>query len=296
MQFLQQFIEDHYIGTERTSLVKLLKKYELYPILDQILSVHKSGLTFHNSLPAEQAMTIASSYASMALTAINLKIGSINHQEERTIIKKAIAQMGLRLYLSFIRQFPEEMIEITAQMKNSLPEICAAMGYDYNEFKEHVNVEQLEIVIREISGMSSVNVKLLPRPKQQRIQWREKGQLAYLTHELKIRNWIRKKNEWMNFLDANKTPGIVHWNEKHKAELAYLLYSLYQNDFISPTGTKGYFTIAEEFLRDYSGRRFTKKALKKLSSKITCDMEKYQEITNVVNKILQKIQRKTGDD
>ena len=150
MQLLEEFIDQHYIGYERTEVLELLNKYELDTILDQLLIAHKHALMVAGSLTPEQVMPLASSYSNMALAAIKSKTGLINQGDEKKTIMRAIVQMGLRLYLSFVRQFPEEMIEIMAEIKESLPTICQAIHYDYNEFKQHFNIEQIEIVIKDV--------------------------------------------------------------------------------------------------------------------------------------------------
>lgn len=293
MSLLQKFIELHYIGSEQKDLVDMLNKYDLPPILEQVLSAHHSSLALANNLPFDKILPFASSHATLALTTIKLKLDTIQDAEEIKKLKKGLTQMGIRLYLSFIRQFPNDMLAITRLVKDSLPSLIEALGYDKRELDENFNVEQFEIVISEITGERFANeikpVKI-DRPGY-RLRWNEKGRLDYLSDEMKARNWIKKKNEWNNLLDSSKTPGAVQCNEKYKAQIVHLLYSLRKNGYVTMQGTKGYFSIAENHFTDYSGRPFPKNSLKRLSSKINEQAEKYKLILVEVEEVMKKISR-----
>jgi len=292
VKLLLNFIDNHYIGSERTELISLLDSFKLTSILDNVLSFHQNTLKVGTALSTDKVMPIATDYAQMALTAIKLKLSNEESSDKLIEVRKALIQLGLRLYVSFIRQFPDEMLEITSALKNSLPGICQSIGFDYGEINQHFNIEQLEVVIKQISGEAYADMRPISKRRSTRLEWRSEAQLDFLAHELKMKNWIKKKSEWISFLDAKRVPSIFHWNEKKKSELAYLLYALYTGGFIKPTGTKGYFAIAEVYARDYSGKKFAKRSLTKLSSKINTKMEEHIDLKKIVNDLIRHVKPK----
>lgn len=81
----------------------------------------------------------------------------------------------------------------------------------------------------------------------------------------------------------------VHWDMNNKYELAHLLYSLKEKDFIRIIHNKGYFTIAESHIVGNKGEVLKKNSLKKISSKINTDPTKYLDIIRQVNEVMEKL-------
>lgn len=147
-------------------------------------------------------------------------------------------------------------------------------------FKERVKEDTL--ALNPFNRLKKVRIK----PS---LKWTGKGNLDFLTYELKKRNWIKSRNNF-NFLFKDNVSDIkVLWHSRYKYELAYLLFKLKEEGFIQPVNSKGYFRIAEKQIVDFSGNPFRKNSLKKISSKISSDTERYADITKEVNNVIKKL-------
>jgi len=292
MNLLDEFIDQHYIGSERDELAGLLNKYELDVVLANVVNTYeKELLKGHANL-----LPMAASFASTSLIAINQKMPLIVDSEEKQKVKKAVSGMSIRLFLGFIRQFPDEALSVASDLANSLRITCSVMGYDYTDLQLYFNPDQLRFLIQDISGgNAAASIHKVTGETKRRLEWTGKGVLDYLSHEMKNRKWIEKKVQWTNFLDPGKEPVMVLCCPDHKAHVAHLLFSLYREKYIRPKGTRGYFAIAQIYLRDYSNQPFARNALKKLSSNIILAPDKFADVIEDVKEVMGAINFKPKD-
>ena len=291
--FYLRFIDEHYIGAEKDELLGLLETHGLTEVLDKVVAGHEKGLMIKGAQGVGKVAPWLSSFASTTLIAINQRIGTVTDPAEKAKIKTMASGLALRLFLSLVRQFPDEIIEALPTIESTLLNTCQMMGYDYDDLKTYFNPEQIRFLVREISGASYATMKPLPQYSYKRLVWTEKENLNLLSYELKKRDWIRSKKQWFDFLDKNRIPQKVACNENFKCHLAYLLFVLYEGGYIQPKGSKGYFTIAEACFEDYSNRAFAKDSLKKLSYKVNGDRAKHADVIGEAEGILASIKART---
>jgi len=117
----------------------------------------------------------------------------------------------------------------------------------------------------------------------QKIYWLKKGNLFELVDILKKKKYIRKRKELFDLFQSPLFDIKVHWNREKKYHLAYLLYRLFNEDYIRITGNRGYFCYAEWVFCDMEEKPFKKNSLKKISSKITIEKDKYSHVSKEVD-------------
>lgn len=120
-------------------------------------------------------------------------------------------------------------------------------------------------------------------------KWAGKVNIGLLTTALKRRNYIQYQCEFAKLFDNTDINHKVHCNMKYIYEIAYLLFRLKQDNFFFTVYSKGYFTIAEQHIVDYSGKTLQKNTLKSISCKICRNPDKYLVIIKEVEMILHEI-------
>lgn len=124
--------------------------------------------------------------------------------------------------------------------------------------------------------------------------WTGKGNLDFLTSELIKRRWIKSQSNFAMLFNCNNKDLKIFWRAQYKYELAYLLYKLKKEGYFRTSHTRGYFRIAERYLIDYSKNIIKKNALKQISSKISLKPEKYIDIIERVNSIVESMSLNTN--
>lgn len=292
MLLLDEILSTHFLDSKRADILHLLNKYDLINSLGRItneLETHLEDALKSNTIAP---ISIISSMSSSALVMLNNHVITIKDSGEKRRIQEVISQIGIRLILSIVKMFPEEAIKILEAIKSSLRNTSKLFNYDFNEVELLLGFDQVELTLNTISGkLQSQEINKIRNQKLPYIVWTKKTNVDFLLHELKIRNWIKSKNDFSKLFGNNDSDLTVSWNVKHTCELANLLYRLHRLDFIRPMGTRGYFSIAEKHIIGFSGEGIKRDSLKKLSSKMTNTPEHYATITNEINLIISQISK-----
>jgi hypothetical protein len=119
--------------------------------------------------------------------------------------------------------------------------------------------------------------------------WTGKGRLLKLAEILHRNKYIRSKKMFLA-LYVEPAPELkVQWNPAKKYHLAYLIHRLQNDGFIMMAGNKGYYSFAEDHFTGFDGKNIQKNSLKKLTSRIFSDREKFAFICREVDEIIDEI-------
>jgi hypothetical protein len=127
------------------------------------------------------------------------------------------------------------------------------------------------------------------------IHWLDKGKLFILSDILMKKEYIKSSKDLYAFFQPSNTVCIVQCNPEKKYHIAYLIHRLFTEDYASIRGNKGFFCCVEMVFTDMEGNHFKKDSLKKISSKICKEKERYLPIRKEVDRIITRITRRTND-
>lgn len=168
---------------------------------------------------------------------------------------------------------------------------CQVMDYNYDDLRMYFNPKQIAFFIKE--GIASHSPKSQNHLLFKGLIWTDKGNIDLLAYELKKRDCIKDKKQWVGLFDASREPSRVAFNRDFMGHLAHLLFYLHKEGYITTKGTKGYFALVEGSLKDYSNKLFAKNSLKRLSSKINSNPSRYAGIISDVKNIVAKTHLRT---
>lgn len=290
MDFLIELIDQHYISPDKEEILSLFNKYGLTELIANNISQLKDNIQKNYSIDNKAPLPVLSSYASNFLVAVNSKISLISDPIEKKKIQQVVAGISVRLFTSIIKLFPKEASEVVNSVKVAIKTTASLWSYNYNEIDHLMNLSEFHEVIRSIDGNKVADeIKKIEAGSIPFLKWTCKRNIGLLTTELKRKQWIASQNEFAKLFNNQDRNLKVRWNENYKYELARLLFVLNEKDFIRPIPSKGYFTIAEHYIVNFSGQPFAKNTLKKLSSKVTQEPDKYKEIIEVIAELIDKL-------
>lgn len=292
MKLLNDLLAEHYLPEDKEELVMLLESYDVFSTIEILVSKLRQHLVNQTGEHSKAPLTVIGSLSSSALTSINSKVVQIADPKEKRKVQVGISQLALRLLLTIVRQFPDEAQEIFATVSTSLEDTSEMNGYNIQDIRRLMMLGEIQELFNSINGKKQA-AEISQRTPQTLpfLQWTGTVPLDLLTHELHTRKWIKSRKEFEGLFENQDPSFRLHWDFSKKASLAYLLYRLKRERLIAQNGSKGYFSIAEKYIVDFSGQPLTTNALKKLSSKIRIEYERYYIITDEVDAILKKLKR-----
>lgn len=294
LKLLQDIIDEHFTSSYKTELVSLFDKHGVFDLISKSSEQLRVQLQRAISTDSGAPITAITTTSSNFLVSVNSQIIKIADHTEKRQIQVAIAEIGLRILLSIIKQFPSEASAIFEAVKQSLQLTSEMFGYNYSDINDLMKYEEFTDLTQSLTGKKySDELQKIPQTEIASVIWTNKVPLGFLTTELKNRKWIKNQNEFSKLFGNSDIKLEVHWNMKFKYELAHLLYLLAKDDFIRPR--KGVFSISEKFIVDFSGTKLKANSLRKISSKISTDPAKYPKIIESVEQIIKRINKKKTD-
>jgi hypothetical protein len=288
LNLLNDIIDEHFLSSDKEKLIALFNKYDIFETVaktSEQLNIHLTNAINTNQLAPMPAI-VATSSNFLVLT--NSKVGKITNIKEKREIQEAVAQIGLRILLSIIKLFPKEEVKIFEAVIQSLQTTSNMFGYEFTDIKNLMKLDEFYDLIQTISGEKVANeIVEIKKSNKSIIIWTEKTHLDFLTNALKKRKWIKTQKEFSSLFGDSNTNSLIHWDMKFKYELAFLLYSLAKHDFIR--SKKGFFSVSERIIVDFSGDKLKLNSLKKISSKITNDPSKYADVIKNVEELIKSI-------
>ncbi|OQP67260.1 hypothetical protein A3860_02550 [Niastella vici] len=290
MDILKDIIEQHFISPEKQEILILLKKYDLADLILKHGTLLIEQIQKHLSTNNKAPLPILSSSASNLLVAINSKVTLITDPFEKRKIQQAVANLSVRMFASIIKLFPNDALEVLKAVQEGLQSTSSLWSYDYNDIDQLMHLSGFYEMIQSIDGSNAAKkIKKIEQGPISFLKWTKKCDTGFLTSELKEKGWIKSQNGFVKLFDNQDESLKVHWNTNYRYELARLLFMLHEKDFIRPVPSKGYFAIAERHIVDFAEKPLPKNALKKLSSKMTQEPDKYKEIISEVDELINKL-------
>ncbi|RFM26269.1 hypothetical protein DXN05_20375 [Deminuibacter soli] len=218
------------------------------------------------------------------LAEINHQLAAITENDRKTRTEILVTDLVFSVVVDFLKQHPQNAAGMLEAIAQSSKASCTLLGFQFNAFKKLNELQQLQHLFA-----------LAPRKPRRlsetvsRLCWTGKGRLEELAHQLLQRRLIKNKSAIFNCFSQADNLVLVKWDFDKKSHLAHLLHQLYNHGFITVAFNKGYFSCAEKQFVSFAGTRLQKNSLKKLSSFVINQPEKYTTVIHDVAEILQAI-------
>lgn len=293
MSLLNVILEDHFISPEKEEIKHLLKKHGIDNLIEVSVSKlnEQIGIAVENSEKAPiNAITTTSANL---LVLINSSIDKVNNTEVKHKIQTVLSTIGVKMLFSIIKLFPDDSLDIYNAVKQGIEITANNFGYDFMDIEKRMNLKELRDLIATIQGArQATEIKQIKEGKLPYLKWTGRGNIGFLTQELKDEKWIKRQANFEKLFGECESDFKVYWDMKFVNVLALLLYYLKKEDFIRPIGSKGYFLIAERHICDFSGKPLKENSLKKISSKVLSNKAQNIDIHRKVEHILRLLERK----
>lgn len=292
MKLLTDLLDEHYLPEDKEELLALLKNYDILSTLEKLVAKLRQHLIQQIGEHPKAPMAAISSLSSSTLTSINSKVIQIADPKEKRRVQVVVSQLAFRLLLTIAKQFPDEAKDIFTTVTTSLEDTSELMNYDFKDIRQLMLLGEIQELFNSISGKQQAS-EITQRTSQTLpfLQWTGIAPIDLLTHELNEKKWIKSRKGFEGLFENQDPDFRLNWDFGKKAQLAYLLLRLKKEKYIAQNGSKGYFSIAEKYIVDFSGQPLTKDALKKLSSKISTEHERYSNIINEIDAILNQLNK-----
>ncbi len=204
------------------------------------------------------------------------EIRKIKDLDQRIAVECIIAEVASKAISDQIQSNPDDKMSILQCVYSASTQTKKLFQQDYNAFQKIIRIYQL-----------TINHVKKEEPK---MVWSGKGKLEELVDQLYQSGLIKSKSACFNlFRPQNGKEVKVKWDFERKEHLAYLLYELYQQEFIKMVRTKGYFVYAEKHFVSFDGLVFKKNTLKKISSSIRQNPQGYSNVIREIRNIIKSI-------
>jgi hypothetical protein len=232
----------------------------------------------------------------ISLTAGNILISSntqiiqIKNLKEKNEVKKLVAEISLRLLLSIVRKFPEDANQVIDEIRGTLKMIAQQRSYDTKDMSEFINLNELENIIRSISGEQAASeIRIIQSGGLPRVIWMEQVDIGILSFSLKKRKWIKSKREFWKLFEEDCENSSIRFDMRYKWQMAYLIHILKREGFIRTQPTKGHFKIVQDKIIGFKDDRLPEDDLKRMATRVKKNEHKYYDIVMEVKKIMSEI-------
>jgi len=287
---LINIIDEHFLSNEREEILSLFQKYGIDEIIVKVSKQLNEGM--EKAINGNPLLPLISSTSSNFLVSVNSQVVKITDPIEKRNVQEFVAKFSIRALLSIVKLFPEDVTNIFDAVQQSIRLTAEMFGFDYSDISNlmQINLDDFSELTQSLRGNKyAKEIQKLNVKHSKQLVWTHKTKLDFLTYELQKAKWLKKRREFECLFHPPKTSKGVHWNMEYKYELAYLIYVLAKEDFIRPK--KGCFSISEQILRDYNGNLIGRNSLKKMSSAITNNPDKYHYITDKIDKMITTIMK-----
>lgn len=282
MKSFEEIIKEHPL-INNTTLKKTLESNDL---LEMMQNTHMQLASSLNK--PRKKLNIRSLILNILKVSSN-KIMSISCNKQKSKIEFILISLSEIILREYIIKNVNQQQMIIPQIEEAIKITCNKCNYNLVPYEKLLKYKLQSLSISFDKKKDKKRIKTDSTEKCRSIYWLEKGKLFELVYILKKKNYIKSKKDLFAFFQSPKPGIIVQCNAKKKYHIAYLLYRLFNENYVCITGNKGYFCCAEMMFYDYEGNPFKRNSLKKISSKIFKNKEKYLHVRKEIDAIISKI-------
>lgn len=299
MKSIYKLLDVNFDTFKRSEIISILKEYDLLGMLENAFRL----LYRQNNKPGD-IVTILSAL----LLGIERKIEAIKKLKYTRKKLESISSFMFIFLADFLIKTQHEPKEIISHLKENLHIfnnlLCQRSGSALKLF----DFEKLAFICSTRTTATAgtaraphpatpypqenapgIKQNAPPAPVAKRFIWTNKGKLEELVHQLVKRKLIKQKSGFFNLFLKPDDNLLIKWDTERIPELSFLLFKLYSLGFLKISGNKGYFTLAEKHFCGINGTVIKRNSLKKLSSSIRNENEKYSSVITEVNAIIRSI-------
>jgi len=270
---------------------KVQELLETHDLLDIMQNTHL--LLNLDSFKLGKRLNI-SSLVSNFLTISSARISSIQSEMQKTKVEYTLINLSEKILKEYIRKNYRYQRVIISQIEEAINTTCNQCRYDFGPYQKLLKYKMQSIKIKLDKTIKGSNTKVENTARGRSVYWLEKGKLYELVDILKKKKYIISTIDLFNFFQPSNNGIIVQWNPEKKYHMAYLLYRLFNENFARIRGNRGYFSCAEMMFSEIGGKPFKRNSLKKISSKICKEKERYSLVRKEVDAIITKITKRTN--
>ncbi|MEM6265657.1 MAG: hypothetical protein AAGI38_24355 [Bacteroidota bacterium] len=256
----------------------------IYDVLEKAVGKLEAALQQAKGQVLNPPVSLISTLSSNLLVAIDRKIDLMEHLETKQTLQGHVSSLALQLLNGLVIQFPQSAVNILNSVHEALQTTAELFEFDKARMETLLPIAHM-VQLAEILSPEATKQAHKIEPT---LIWNNKANIGLLTWALKDIGWIRKQQNFDKLFSSDSNEQVV-FNLSRKYELAYLLYRLRSLNYIGTSGNKGYFSLAEKRIAGFGGETLTPNSLKKMSSKISLNPEKYRHVTTAVEEILDQL-------
>lgn len=271
-----------------SKIKKILVANELYDIMQSTYSILSVECKENNN---------HFNFGSIVSNFVNLssnKISAIHCKDQKKKIEHITLYLSEKFLMEFLVKIGKHPREIFPQIEEAIRTTCKQCNYSFLPYEKLFNYKEQSLLIKFDNEKDGSSVIIDKKIKCCSIHWLEKGKLFELVDILKKNKYIRRKKDLFAFFQSFNEEINVQWNKEKTYHMTYLLYRLFNENYARITGNRGYFRYAEMKFSDMEGIPFKPNSLKKISSKINTEKEKYSQIRKEVDGIIKRITKETN--
>ncbi|MFN8437723.1 MAG: hypothetical protein U0V72_08790 [Cytophagales bacterium] len=282
MPVISNFLKNNFQDTLQNDINNLIEELSMRAYFNNTIELLEDE-TFKKNDVAIAVM------AASFLRSINYKLAKFKTVEEKMQRQRLFGILFERILLVFVKKHFKDLDNVFGAIEYALIITCKQHNYDYGLMCKLFDFQGLKHVIDNLkSQQNSSNESSL---KKQRYVWTGKGNLPEFVDILLKNNYVKSKKELFDLFYKPDEFSELRWNKDKKYHLVVLLNKLFNEGFAKIEGNKGYFSYAEKHFTTYEKVTFAPNSLRKLSSSIFKNQDKFYKIINEVDEIIFTIQK-----
>lgn len=230
-------------------------------------------------------------WASFLVYSIRHYLNTAETRTERELMARAVESNVFTLCMQALERVPGDRAAILETIMAASSAACDLSATSMNPFARFFELRRFSSLIPSRRGSRTVFAPLAERTVA-RVVWLGKGKLEELVHQLLALKLITSKSALFDLFSSTRYANVrVTWDLSRKAHLAYLWHELYVRGMIRAVGSKGYFAFAEVHFTGTNGEILHRNSLKRLSSAIGLDPDRFERVIADIEGILLAVKK-----
>lgn len=225
-------------------------------------------------------------WASFLVYSIRHHLDAARTKDERTLMERTLEAGIFSLCMRAVERVQTDRTAILETIMAASSAACALSMCSTNPFARLFELRHYSSLIPSRKPSMAAMAPTVDRAVA-RVVWLNKGRLEELVHQLLGHKLITSKSVLFDLFSSSRHANVhVAWDLSRKAHLAHLWHQLYVKGMIRAEGSKGYFAFAEAHFTGMNGEVLHRNALKRLSSAINVDPDRFARVITDVEGIL----------